>query len=485
MQGSIEGAQAQLSSRLEIAQQISGRLDEYSSAIAAKQALLNQSEAEMAKLRLTEDEKASLRLIDLNSSHGDLIGPLRRLLEIRAHPLAQTAEVAQILQDTHDKVVAWFERNISTIDLESVSPSISLLAEFIAESQGSDWFRSRYAEQRSAIQLKSFGVALSVGGRARPIEMHGHSPIRYISDMAAWVHGAFESEMDLLDLLLSSQSAVDKRALAGQIMAGCAEEFAARTRVSVAAMPTIAGAFGVQLLIGYYQDVFKTLLDLSGLVRCCAAQIDALLEPLAGGIAREHIDSKTQTPPPSLELCLEQLAEVHRVHQTSLGPGQDDGAFDALKDRLYGLVLSGVTRSESDIYRLNCIAALQLRVEPIAGPLLALEADLVAALSQRLVEGRLFRAAMIQQGTALDASLSEREANDVLRNLSETFVIHSGWDWLKDEVRLTSPRHRQLVADAATAAVLGFYDRVYSQIPAGPLDPAIKSPDTIKLMFVV
>lgn len=41
-------------------------------------------------------------------------------------------------------------------------------------------------------------------GTPRPMEIHAHTPRRYVGDMAAWIHQAVASEMELVDILVGS-----------------------------------------------------------------------------------------------------------------------------------------------------------------------------------------------------------------------------------------------------------------------------------------
>ena len=45
------------------------------------------------------------------------------------------------------------------------------------------------------------------GGTPRPIELHAHDPMRYVSDMLAWLHQAMASERELLEGLVGKAAA--------------------------------------------------------------------------------------------------------------------------------------------------------------------------------------------------------------------------------------------------------------------------------------
>eukprot|EP00123_Amoebidium_parasiticum_P015477 comp22991_c4_seq1/m.36606 comp22991_c4_seq1/g.36606 ORF comp22991_c4_seq1/g.36606 comp22991_c4_seq1/m.36606 type:complete len:801 (-) comp22991_c4_seq1:43-2445(-) len=63
---------------------------------------------------------------------------------------------------------------------------------------------------RRATVIRQFIDALAIGGPGgfpRPIEMHSHDPLRYVSDMLAWLHQAVAAEQELLSTLLSPPKA--------------------------------------------------------------------------------------------------------------------------------------------------------------------------------------------------------------------------------------------------------------------------------------
>ena len=55
------------------------------------------------------------------------------------------------------------------------------------------------SQTRRLLLIRRFLEALTHGGpngNPRPIEMHAHDPLRYVSDMLAWTHQAVASETD-------------------------------------------------------------------------------------------------------------------------------------------------------------------------------------------------------------------------------------------------------------------------------------------------
>lgn len=76
----------------------------------------------------------------------------------------------------------------------------------------SPWFAhtryslSEFATARRTAVVRAFIDALThggPGGTPKPIELHAHDALRYISDMLAWLHQCLASERELLCQLLS------------------------------------------------------------------------------------------------------------------------------------------------------------------------------------------------------------------------------------------------------------------------------------------
>ncbi len=103
---------------------------------------LGKLESELKRLSLTEEEREKLRNFDPNSSNSSLIEPIQRLLDLkRARAVLEDDEILDILNSANEKLSVWFERNISTIQLDSVNPSISTLVGYIIEMQGQQYIK--------------------------------------------------------------------------------------------------------------------------------------------------------------------------------------------------------------------------------------------------------------------------------------------------------------------------------------------------------
>ena len=108
--------------------------------IAEKAIAITGIEGEMTKLRLTTEERLLLHQLDLqNNSHPDLLGPIRRLMDIKrllSDGAEEDTEMVELVRRTNEKVEEWFDRNISSIQLDCLHPSMSTLVEYMVEIHG-------------------------------------------------------------------------------------------------------------------------------------------------------------------------------------------------------------------------------------------------------------------------------------------------------------------------------------------------------------
>lgn len=139
MQTALDATALELSKKLDLATAISMKLEAFKSEIDARRTTIQDSEALLVKYKLSFEEKQKLRQLDFaSSSHSDLLAPIQRLLEIRKAPIMieADAEVADLMENANEKLAEWFERNISSIQLDSVNPSLATLVSYIVEMRG-------------------------------------------------------------------------------------------------------------------------------------------------------------------------------------------------------------------------------------------------------------------------------------------------------------------------------------------------------------
>lgn len=480
-----------------MARSISGILESYSKSIEEKKRVIAEAEDELKKYQLTEEDRLRLGSIDLNSSHTDLLGPIRRLREIKSAPFVaeDESDLTVLLQSTNEKVSEWFERNISSIQLDSVDPSLGVLVGYLVEMNGLDWFNGKFSLRRSSTKQRDFSRAMTIGSNTKPIGLHVNMPVRYVSDILAWLHEAFASELDLIDLLLEETDRGSKMRIAAGIL----------EPVTGDAVECIASVFGdlgsvseilhVLLLVKYYEEWFnKRIPDgkiseaLGSLSASLHPRTSTLLDLLYDTCLAESIDKQKLVPSPGLKRILDELIALHRVQKSCLGPSNSDQIYTQIQQSLADLMnkmfkihLNSLEDYEVEILQLNCFDQLASQM-PLPRSLEEIRAVSLSSLSSLLIT-RLFEKAMIDVSLADREIISSEQAAACLNNLNETFVLNSGWDFIKSEPRINGVADRHYLSESCSNRLIAFYTKAYDQI-SDP-SPSIKSPETIKMLLLI
>lgn len=193
----------------------------------AEEKALLQSDAPVDTALLASIDKLhailgdALLLIDLgdlrigDSTRGDGVradGPSSARIPDEAQATIDLRARASALLDTAYRRVAHYASSaLRRLPIEGAEAPEILRAALQRLAVREDLFRSvlaAFAETRAALLPDAFVHALTVGGPAptylpRPIEMHAHDAVRYVSDMLAWVHQLLASERELIVSLLA------------------------------------------------------------------------------------------------------------------------------------------------------------------------------------------------------------------------------------------------------------------------------------------
>ncbi|WFC95372.1 Golgi transport complex subunit 6 [Malassezia brasiliensis] len=194
---------------------------------AEEQALL-QSDAPVDAALLASIDKLhgilgdALLLMDLGdlrigenapSDGTDEEAPSAARIPEEAHATIDLRARASALLDTAYRRIAHYSSSaLRRLPIEGAEAPETLRAVLQRLAAREDLFRSvlaAFAETRAALLPDAFVHALTVGGPAptylpRPIEMHAHDAVRYVSDMLAWVHQLLAGERELIVSLLAS-----------------------------------------------------------------------------------------------------------------------------------------------------------------------------------------------------------------------------------------------------------------------------------------
>jgi hypothetical protein len=399
------------------------------------------------------------------------------------------------MQSTNEKVSGWFERNISVIQLDSVDPSLGVLVGYLVEMNGLDWFKERFALRRASVKQRDFARAMTVGTNTKPIELHVNTPVRYISDILAWLHEAFASELDLIDLLLEDFDRKLKASMTSGILTPVSADVGGCIENVFGGLGSVSEFLNVLLLLKYYEEWFRGQ-DADGAISAVLGKLAVSLEPRKAALLdalyddclAESIDKQKLLPTPGLKYMLEELVGLDRVQRSCLGPRNYDEVYAriqedlvALMNRMFKIYLNSLDDFELDILQLNCFDHISAQM-PLPEVLEKARVTALTSVSSQLI-ARLFGKAMLDVSLLETEVLSNEQAVVCLKHLNETFVINSGWDFPKSEPRIYGICNRKYLAQTCSNRLVDFYTKLFEQVSKP--DPGIKSPATIKMLLFV
>ena len=165
----------------------------------------------MDRLQTILDE--SLLLMDVRDEDGETPAG-------SVQPSARAAEdirerASSLLQTCMQRLAHWCSTVLRSLPLEGADVTAALREALRRLATREDLFHptmTALAETRAARWPEAFHMALVVGGPPpsylpRPIELHAHDAVRYVSDMLAWVHQAIASERELVTSLFAPLAA--------------------------------------------------------------------------------------------------------------------------------------------------------------------------------------------------------------------------------------------------------------------------------------
>ncbi|TPP57413.1 Component of oligomeric golgi complex 6 [Fasciola gigantica] len=200
-----------------------------------------------------------------------------------------------------------------------------------------------YAGARRVTTVKSFIDALTLGsessslnpsgGHSKPIELHSHDPLRYTSDMLAWIHQLTASEKEYLGLLTREchDTALTEiiSACLDAITEGLCSPFKMRMEQLMSAQQDAVLLYRINNVLRFYQHTVCTILGSSTCLSNAIIEIQELSWRLLFNNLNQYIrNAMEQTEFPASDLSpndvvrdtLQLLMEILRAHDISLLP---------------------------------------------------------------------------------------------------------------------------------------------------------------------
>mmetsp|Transcript_3665 Transcript_3665/g.7448 ORF Transcript_3665/g.7448 Transcript_3665/m.7448 type:complete len:657 (-) Transcript_3665:196-2166(-) len=449
LQRSIEDA----STRVQAVRDSTGALVEQASALNHERSIL-QKKNEVVGSLLQQFQLQPEHVLALESKNGQ-IGPsfldaLDRVNEIKTnckHLLEKYQRVgleiverlAKRQESAYRKLFHWVQGQIPVVaarsDATTIDPTFKRALNLLKQRPA--YFSHCFemiGDSRRVMLIKAFIAALCRGGpngTPRPIEIHAGDPLRYVSDMLAWVHQALAMEREFL-LSLSSPRIVSLReikakkaaeALGGdekkgggadgddgvgseaqvitaisKVFQGVARPLTVRIEQSLVFQPSPTLTYHLKSVIEFYWRTFRPLVEPKG-VFCMALKalvdkaqetfnklVDAQIKQLSENRVPYTPDL---SPPPAIETLLDQTRTLIKVHADCLvAESEKDEAFVPVLDKLVKAILDatasvkGLGESNGAVYSLNTACALDGCLKSPEGGVVRVKARVSAVVKQ-------------------------------------------------------------------------------------------------------
>jgi conserved oligomeric Golgi complex subunit 6 len=334
---------------------------------------------------------------------------------------------SRTLTSAYQKLFRWTQREFRNLDLENPRISAGIRRALRVLAERPSLFAScldYFAESREETLSDSFHAALTGSGDdivGKPIEFHAHDPLRYISDMLAWVHSATVSEREALEVLFigegeelakgikagidndiwtrqgtndeNEEASFDGRKalndLVSRDIAGIARLLRQRTEQVIQGQEEAAAAYRIANLLAFYKITFQKLLGPAAEILQTLSALETSAKRQFRANMNDHVllmqpelaqpPSTDGAPPDFLADALETLKTLLRSYDTSLAgvassaddnDDGDSGFTPVFKEALDPFLQGCETQwTELDppvqhILAINCLFAIQNTLSP-------------------------------------------------------------------------------------------------------------------------
>ena len=322
------------------------------------------------------------------------------------------------LNAAFQKLSRWTQRELKVVDLENPQLSTAIRKAFRVLAERPALFESCldfFAENRERTLSDAFYAALtgsvsnntSTSVPSKAIELSAHEPLRYVSDMLAWLHAATVGEKEALqNLFVSDAEEISKNLRLGREsqpwlhvddepgaheeifdgkkalndlvdrdLSGVLRQLRQRVEQTVRSHEDAVLAYQIANLASFYKSVFCGLLGQQ-------SSVDAVLEPVSAMaieqfrlITRDHITGlhgeiesvlPDMSPPKFLDEALDTLRKLMKSYDTSFAASVTNEeraeGFQVVLTEAFDPYLTGcenigrrLGRPDNAIFALNCL----------------------------------------------------------------------------------------------------------------------------------
>ncbi|CBY34103.1 unnamed protein product [Oikopleura dioica] len=179
-------------------------------------------------------------------------------------------EMALFQEAGYERLYRWGQSQTRSLTSEEIEVSSTLQRAMKALSDRAVLFRytlDEYANARKSTTVRGFIEALTRGSRdqaqPRPIELHSHDPLRYVGDMAAWIHQCAATERENFNQLIKQCPehlvAPHRRDMMLKILEGVCRPLKIRLEHILVAEPGPVALYKLSNLLQFYQRTIRNV----------------------------------------------------------------------------------------------------------------------------------------------------------------------------------------------------------------------------------
>eukprot|EP01105_Mastigella_eilhardi_P005250 TRINITY_DN169_c0_g1_i1.p1 TRINITY_DN169_c0_g1~~TRINITY_DN169_c0_g1_i1.p1 ORF type:complete len:729 (+),score=178.99 TRINITY_DN169_c0_g1_i1:3-2189(+) len=308
-------------------------------------------------------------------------------------------QMTKRLSTVHNKMYKWIQAASDIFSQDS--PNVGDLFRQCINELNDDtallgYCMDEIAVQRGKAVRRMFIRALTYGGpnlTPRPIEVHAHDPLRYVSDMLAWLHQTVASEHELLYSLLSYTTSQENISVSANAKRTCQkaltkafDELSGHFKLQYEqAFEVKPGALVIFRLANTVEFYHRTIVTHGNLMPANSSLAQVLLQCKQDTLQRfrtvisdfmAKIMNSPPLPPSDLSVPLvfrdviSLMEDLINTFNTALLTSNTDtseisSALDTILDPFHKVLNTSASLSKLDlstmsVYLLNCVSCIQL-----------------------------------------------------------------------------------------------------------------------------
>ena len=307
--------------------------------------------------------------------------------------------LAKRLESGYERLYRYVQSQASqltALPADPAAPVVSALALLRSMPVYYEHSLSEVAQAHRLAVIQRFMAALSRGeGRARPIDVHAHDAVRYVSELLRWVEEAVRSEKDFIDQLMAmidqqqalltsatpapaatastpSSSSTSPSALLASIFEGLARLLRTRVEQALLTQPTPDTSFRLYTLLASASLPLLSLLPSDAVLSATVRSLVDTARINFFDTVKKQSDKLTAhrlTPPSDLSpppVLVEALTQLNSILSAASAIAATGGAVEmapvlaALLDPLLGALSASAAQLPADeqaVYAINCLHA--------------------------------------------------------------------------------------------------------------------------------